>query len=138
MNAALSHARDGFRAALRRGDAEAAAEFYVADAVVLSPSVPPVRGRPGVQAFWQAGIDAGIADAQFRAIEVSAAELAYEFGDYSIRVVPTEGEPVIEYGQYVRVQRRLADGTWGYALEMLGPDGSPVVDRRDRTEEERT
>jgi ketosteroid isomerase-like protein len=55
--------------------------FYTADAQLLPPNHPPVRGRAAIRDFFQAFLDAGAGDLAAETVEVGAAgDLAYRTG----------------------------------------------------------
>jgi ketosteroid isomerase-like protein len=116
--------RDAFADAVRRGDAKAAATFYAADAHLLAPSAEPMVGRDEIRAFWQAGIDAGVADVSLTAAGAHQnGGFAYESGAYVFRLEPVEGARVVERGHYVQVYQCQPDGSWQRAVEIFSPRG---------------
>jgi ketosteroid isomerase-like protein len=116
--------RNLFADAVRRGDAQTAASVYSADARLLPPSTSPMVGRDEIQAYWQAGIDAGVAEIALSASDVDQNEgLAYETGSYFIRLAGSDGARVVERGHYVQVYQRQADGSWQRAVEIFSPGG---------------
>jgi ketosteroid isomerase-like protein len=121
----LAAHRATFADALRRGDATAASSVYASNAHLLAPSAGPMVGREEIRAYWQAGIDAGVAELT---LTVGSSEqndgLAYEMGRYAIRVEPADGSRVLERGHYVQVYQRQPDGAWQKAVEIFSPGGS--------------
>ena len=78
------------------------------------------------RAFAEAdmGIDAGVADVSLTAESAEQNDgLAYETGEYVIRVEPTEGARVVERGHYVQVYQRQPDGSWQRTVEIFSPGG---------------
>ena len=123
VSRAVAEARAAFVAALGAGDAHAAADVYADDARLLAPSAEPIRGRGAIAAFWQAGVDAGVAEVELDAFELRRHDgFAYELGRYALRLRPHEGRGVVDRGKYVLVHERQADGAWRWALEMFSPD----------------
>lgn len=120
---ALATGRVQFVDALRRGDASAAATVYTVDAHLLAPSARPIVGRDDIRAFWQAGIDAGVADVALDADEIAQNDgLAYETGAYEFRLVSAaDGGRVVERGHYVQVHQRQPDGSWQRTVEIFSP-----------------
>jgi len=122
---AIALGRDQFADAVRRGDATAAVTVYTVDAHLLAPSARPIVGRDDIRAYWQAGIDAGVADIALDADEVAQSDaLAYETGAYAFRVDSGDGKRVVERGHYVQVYQRQPDGNWKRAVEIFSPGGS--------------
>ena len=53
-----------FMAAIAAGDAEALAALYTEDGMLLPPNSDFVSGTAAIQGFWQAVMDAGVAEAK--------------------------------------------------------------------------
>ena len=120
----IAEHRVAFADAVRRGDASAAASVYAPDAHLLPPSAKPMVGRDEIRAYWQAGIDAGVAEITLTAKDVAQNDgLAYESGAYVIRVDASGGARVVERGHYVQVYQRQVDGSWQRAVEIFSPGG---------------
>ena len=47
-------------AASNQGDAEALADLYTVDAMLLPPDHEPIQGREAIGAFWRQGTDQGL------------------------------------------------------------------------------
>jgi len=124
LDEALAENRAFFVAALAGGDAKAAASVYAGDAKLLAPSAELVRGNEAIEAFWQAGLEAGIRAAELSAVELDRHDgLAYEIGRYVLQLEPAEGGTVVDRGNYLLVHERQEDGCWRWAVEMFNPDG---------------
>jgi uncharacterized protein (TIGR02246 family) len=81
VRAAVEAANRAFIAAFLKGDANAVAQLYTADAQVIAPGAPVARGRAAIAAAWQSTIDTGVKDLTLETAEVeSAGDLAYETG----------------------------------------------------------
>ena len=116
--------RTHFLDAVRRGDADDASSVYDVNAHLLAPSASPIVGRDDIRAFWQAGIDAGVADISLEADELNHNDgIAYETGAYSFRMDAAGEARVIERGHYVLVYRRQSDGSWQRTVEIFSPGG---------------
>lgn len=125
---AISEARRKFTDALQRGDAAGASAMYAADARLLAPSAELIEGRDAIAAFWQAGLEAGIAAVELDALDVEQNDaVAYEIGRYALRLEPEAGGQVIEGGKYVHVHERQPDGAWLRVVEMFNPDAPPAL-----------
>jgi ketosteroid isomerase-like protein len=120
--------RATFLASLRQGDAKAASAVYAETARLLPPSAEPMRGREAIQAFWQAGLEAGLSDVELEPLELECQDgLAYEIGRYRLRLEPPGGGPVVDRGTYLLIHGRQVDGSWLRAVEMFNPDRPPAA-----------
>jgi ketosteroid isomerase-like protein len=115
--------RQAFIAALERGDATAAAQVYAAEGRLLLPATGPLDGRSAIEAFWRAGLDAGMSELQLepRTFDLDPA-FACEVGDYVLHSSPRDEGEVTERGRYLIVHRLEPDGAWRRALEMYAPE----------------
>jgi len=117
----LAQARDVFTHALVAGDALAASTAYAADAKLLAPAAGLVEGRREIEAFWRAGIEAGVAELVLEPKVVEQGDaIAYEIGDYSLRVGNSD-DTIVDQGTYALVHQRQHDGRWLRTLELLDP-----------------
>jgi uncharacterized protein (TIGR02246 family) len=96
----------GVAAAINAGDAAAVAAHYTDDAAVHPPGAGRMDGRDAVQAYWQAGIDGGLADVSIDATTVDI------LGDTSVTVGTLSGKmgDAALTGKYVVIGRKTADG----------------------------
>ena len=62
---AIGETRAAFVAALKDGDAKAASHVYADEARLLAPSAELIQGREAIEAFWRAGLEAGISEVSF-------------------------------------------------------------------------
>jgi uncharacterized protein (TIGR02246 family) len=118
---------DRYVAASNEGDAEALAELYADDALLLPPDHEPIHGREAIVEFWRQGTDEGLEVSTLR-LEVDG-DVAYLVGRY--RLPPTE-EEAADSGQYVLCLKRQPDGAWRLTADIWngsgesderGPDG---------------
>lgn len=104
---------------LRRGDARAAAEAFADDAWLLAPSTDLIAGRAAIEAYWQAGIAAGVRRVDLTALEVERRSgLIFEVGRYTFDLDADDG-PVVERGTYVVVHRPMPGNEPGWAMELF-------------------
>jgi hypothetical protein len=91
------------------------------------PPAELIEGREAIEAFWQAGLEAGVSEVEFEALELERQDgLAYEIGRYSLRLEPADGGTVVDRGKYVLVHERQEDGSWQWAVEMFNPEAPPA------------
>ena len=128
LDEALAENRASFVAALAGGDAKAAAAVYAANARLLAPSAELLRGSEAIEAFWRAGLEAGIKAAELEAVELDRHEgIAYEIGRYALQLEPAEGGTIVDRGNYLLVHERQLDGSWRWVVEMFNPDVPPAA-----------
>jgi ketosteroid isomerase-like protein len=121
-------ANERFVTAILRGDPSAAAAGYARGARLLAPSAAVIEGRDRIEAFWRAGIEAGIRAVERSPFRIDAhGSVGIEIGRYSIRLEPATGGEVVDRGTYLLVHERGADATWAWTLEMFTPEGAPQV-----------
>jgi len=104
-------------------------EFYAADAMVLRPNVPPVRGAAAIREFFFGALEAGLGEVELEPLRVELmGEVAYEAGRCKMLVPVAMGKRREERGKYMIMFSRLngewkavAD-TWSSDLSIAGPD----------------
>jgi uncharacterized protein (TIGR02246 family) len=116
---AIAAANLKFGEAVRQGNSAAVGALYAEDAVLLPPGSEMIKGRPGIQAFWQGGLQMGIKDAVLTSVDVTAfGNTAVEIGTYALKIQP-EGQAAVEdHGKYVVVWKKGADGAWRLAVDI--------------------
>jgi len=106
-------------AAFNRGDAVAVAGLYTEGAIVMPPDIEMVRGRQGIQEFWQTMIQRGLKDIVFTTVEVQAdGNTAYEIGRVSLTLYAKDQAPKPRSSKYVVVWKRQADGSWKLHVDI--------------------
>ena len=114
---------DRYVAASNEGDAEALADLYAEDAMLLPPDHEPIHGREAIVEFWRQGTDTGLEVSPLR-LEVDG-DIAYMVGRY--RLPPTDEEEA-DSGQYVLCLKRQRDGAWKLTADIW--NGSGASDER--------
>ena len=119
---AIASAIETFGGAFGRGDAAAVAAWYTADATLLPPGNPLLKGRDAIQAFWQGAMSTGVREAKLETLEVETrGDLAYEVGRFEMGVQPPGGERAEMAGKYVVVWKREGDG-WRMHVDIWNGD----------------
>jgi uncharacterized protein (TIGR02246 family) len=123
----IDEGRLAFAAALRSGDAAAAAATYADDATLLAPDADVVHGRTAIERFWRTGVETGIEHVELDVIEIQKrGEVAVEVGHYALFIAPEGGGPIVDRGRYLIVHQVEPDGHWRRAAEMFSPDQRPL------------
>lgn len=104
-------------AAVNGKDAAAAAGLYTQASAIMPPGAPRFDGVSGVQGYWQAAIDAGLADVALDTVEVE------EFGDTATEVglVTAKMGATDLTGKYVVIWKREA-GMWKLHRDIFNFD----------------
>jgi ketosteroid isomerase-like protein len=103
-------------------------EFYAADALVLRPNVPPVRGAAAIREFFFGALEAGLGEVELEPLRVELmGDVAYEAGRCKMLVPVAMGKRREERGKYMIMFSRqngewkaVAD-TWSSDLSIAGP-----------------
>ena len=97
----------------------------------MAPSIELIAGRPAIEAYWQAGLEAGVRHVDLDALEVEQRDgLIFEVGRYAFHLQSADDGPVVERGRYVVVHRQAPDGEWRWAVELFHPDVPAAVGPR--------
>jgi len=92
-----------------RGDAAGMAQLYTTDGQLLPTGSDVVTGHGGIEAFWRAVMEMGIATARLETVELEGhGDTAIEVGRYTLGAA--DGE-VADEGKYVVIWKKQA-GTW--------------------------
>ncbi|HVR42119.1 MAG TPA: SgcJ/EcaC family oxidoreductase [Thermoanaerobaculia bacterium] len=109
---AIDRLRDEWIAAAERDDAAAVAALYTEDAVVTSPDDPPAEGREAIEALWTRNFPMA-SGLEVRSTKTAVSgDVAYDFGEFSQRLTPPEGEPMDVTGEFLVALERQPDGSW--------------------------
>lgn len=126
-----------YERAWRAGDAAALASLFAEDGFVLQSDRPPVRGRPAIQAIYEAQGEGG--PLRLRALAFAATDtIGYILGAYGY------GSDPRDVGKFTLTLRRAPGGPWLIVSDMdnlnakprqqdrpdtPSPTGSPASDR---------
>ena len=98
-------------------------ELYIADALVLRPNIPPVRGTAAIREFFFAALDAGLGEVELEPLRVELfGDFAYEAGRCKMLVPVVVGKRREERGKYVMLFARQAAGDWKVMLDSWSSD----------------
>lgn len=107
-----------FSEAFNRGDAAGAVSVYREDATILPPGAALIRGRQGIQQFWQGAMNMGIraVDLQTETLQVEG-NMASEIGRATLTIQPEGGQEATQTVKYVVVWNRDG-GAWRWAIDI--------------------
>jgi ketosteroid isomerase-like protein len=102
-----------FAEIFKRGDAAGVAALYTADARLLPPDAPPMRGTEAITAFWQGAMNLGIKCATLETVDVesSGGDLATEIGQFTLGMEAAGGGLSEQTGKYIVLWKRDG-GVW--------------------------
>jgi len=115
---AIESAVRKYVAASNEGDAEALANLYADDAMLLPPDHEPIQGRAAIGAFWRQGTDQGL-EVTTLTVEVDG-DLGYLVGRYHL---PATDEEPADSGKYVMCLKRQPDGSWKLSADIWNRSG---------------
>ena len=102
-------------------------DLYTADAMVMRPNVPPVRGTAAVREYFFSVLEAGLGEVEMDAVRVEVfGDFAYEVGRCTMLVPGVAGKRREERGKYVILATRQA-GEWKIAVDSWASDLSLAI-----------
>ena len=108
-------------------DAKAIVDCYEADAVVLAPNAPMVRGALALGGLFQGMIDGGVKAIEFDTTDlVEDGSLVIEVGRSLVHVELADGSSVADPGKYLVVYRRQAGGSLKMVFDAFSSDSAPT------------
>jgi uncharacterized protein (TIGR02246 family) len=98
-------------------------DLYTADATVLRPNVPAVRGAAAIREFFFGVLDAGLGEVELETLRVEIfGDIAYEAGKCKSLVPVAMGKRREERGKYLVVLNRQAGSEWKIAADSWSND----------------
>jgi uncharacterized protein (TIGR02246 family) len=102
-------------------------DLYAADALVLRPNVPPVRGAAAIREFFFAALDSGLGEVELEPMRVEVfGDLAYEAGRCKMLIPVAVSKRREERGKYLVLFARQA-GDWKVIADCWSSDLSLAV-----------
>lgn len=104
------------------GDADAAAQAFTDDAVVMLAGMPAVTGRDAIRQMLAGMFQAvDFTDVQVRTLEVTVhGDMAYEMGT-TVMTYDVGGTTVVEPGKYLVGWKRQPTGEWKVHRDISNP-----------------
>jgi ketosteroid isomerase-like protein len=102
-------------------------DLYSADALVLRPNVPAMRGAAAIREFFCAALDSGLGEVELEPLRVEVfGDLAYEAGRCKMLVPVAVSKRREERGKYLMIFARQA-GDWKAIADCWSSDLSLAV-----------
>lgn len=96
---------------------------YAADALVLRPNHPAVRGTAAIREFFFTALDAGFGEVELDPIRVDVlGDVAYEAGRCKMLVPVVVGKRREERGKYLILLARQTNGEWRIISDCWSSD----------------
>jgi uncharacterized protein (TIGR02246 family) len=128
VRAALEAANAKFTAAVKAGDVATAANVYTADAAVLAPGSPVLKGREAIAGMFGGWLSEMVVTEFTLTIEdlVVAGDYAIDTGTYAMTMKPKAGGDAFpDKGKYLAVWKRQSDGSWKLFKDAWNADAPP-------------
>ena len=112
---AIKKAGQEFGDAFRANDVDGMASFYAADAVIMPPNEPEVRGTDAIRTWIQALVDRfSIQEFNVTPLEVVAAgDWGLRRATVSWRLAPKGGGEALHLStKFLQIWQRQSDGSW--------------------------
>jgi len=98
-------------------------ELYLADAIVLRPNVPAVRGAAAIREFFFGVLDAGMSEVELEPLRAELfGDFGYEAGRCKSLVPIVMGKRREERGKYLLILSRQANGDWKIVADSWSSD----------------
>jgi ketosteroid isomerase-like protein len=98
-------------------------ELYAADALLLRPNLPPVRGAAAIREFFFTALDAGLGEAELDPLRVELfGDIAFEAGRCKTLVPVVVGKRREERGKYLIIFVRQPAGDWKIIADCWSSD----------------
>ena len=129
--AAVKGVEDQMLAAFKARDAAKAASFYTADAEVMVPFAPVVRGSDAAKSMGNDFKDPAFSIDFTNTRTEAAGDMAFTHGTFRVTYTnPATKKPDTMQGSYVTVFRKQADGSWKAVQDISSP-GAPSAPPQD-------
>ena len=113
---AISEIEAQWSKATAANDVEKSVSYYADDAVLMTPGMDAVQGKPAISAAMQTMAKDPAFSLRFQTSKADVAksgELGYTWGTYQLTATDSSTHKVInDHGSYVTTYRKQADGSW--------------------------
>ncbi|MGA3028018.1 MAG: DUF4440 domain-containing protein [Bryobacteraceae bacterium] len=110
-------------------DAEKLVAHYAADAVLMSPGMPPSVGKDAIRRTLEEMVGDPALSLKFEASKVEVGkggDIGYTQGSYKMTMTGPHSKHVInDHGSYVTMYRKGADGAWKAVADIASSEVPP-------------
>src|SRR6185295_7618309 len=99
--------------------------FYAEDASMFVPNQPIATGKPAIRVEWTkltTNPGFAISFAPSRVEVAKSADMAYEYGTYTLMMSGPDGRPINDRGKFVVVWKKQSDGKWLVVADIFNSD----------------
>ena len=90
--------------AVAQGDAEAVANMYSKNPILMPPNAPATRSKTGIKKFWAGAVQMGVAGASLRTSELEVSgDTAIEVGNYRLT---DKKKKTLDTGKYIVIWKK--------------------------------
>jgi len=127
--AAITAFNTRYLKAINDGDLATLSSLTNDDHMMISPNRPPVAGKAANDAANGRTFQLSKIDETWMPIEaVIDGDLAYQRGTFTVIAAPKRGGPTrTTHGNFLRIYRRQADGSWWMTRDMFSSDQPPAA-----------
>ncbi len=119
--AAIRAQAEAYVKTVRGNDWTTWVDFYVADAMVLPPNGPAVRGRDDMMQ-WARSLPPITSFTRTSDELEGSGDMAYLRGGYQWVLSPPGGPPMPDSGKYIQIWRKQPDGAWKVVRAIFNSD----------------
>lgn len=112
-----------FMESFNNGNAEAVAETYAADAVVLPPHKPEVSGRKAIEKLYQGFMDSGNGTLKLSTVNTDVfGNIAVNHLTWEFEGTTEDGNEIKNNGKAIVVYKEQGDGNWLVIYDIWNSD----------------
>jgi ketosteroid isomerase-like protein len=121
----LRNLDDEWSKAVGAKDVEKTMAYYVDDALMMPPNIPPLTGKVPIRALWKSLLEAPSFSGGWKASKIDVAragDLAYVSGSYELTESDDNGQPMTDKGKYLQVWKKQSDNNWKCVAHTFSSD----------------
>jgi ketosteroid isomerase-like protein len=115
-----------FADAFRSGSADNLSAYYMADAQLMPPGMPPISGRDQILSFWQGAMNSGVGNVRLQTSAVSGS--GNEVIEYGIYTIFAGDNFAVDKGKYIVIWKKEGKD-WKIFRDIWNSDNPPPIAR---------